>query len=60
MISFRQYICEVLRKVDGRWALVSKKDQDKVLQYYKGTGKPSQEWVDSVEKRVQYFKDQGK
>lgn len=60
MISFKQYIYEVLRKVDGRWALVSKKDQDKVLQYYKGTGKPSQEWVDSVEKRVQYFKDQGK
>jgi hypothetical protein len=56
MISFKQYISEVLKKVDGKWALVSKKDPSKILQYYDGEGKPSQEWVNKVERRIQYFK----
>ncbi len=59
MISFKQYISEVLKKVDGKWALVSKKDSSKVLQYYDGEGKPSQEWVNKVERRIQYFKHKG-
>jgi len=50
---------EVLKKVDGRWALVSRKDPSKVLQYYDGEGKPSDEWVNKVEKRVQMFKHMG-
>jgi len=57
--SFKTYISEVLKQVDGKWALVSKKDPNKVLQYYKGDGKPSQEWVDGVENRIQYFKHKG-
>ena len=64
--SFRSYmmISEVLKKVenpDGKmqWALVSKDDPKKVLQYYDGEGKPPQEWVDRVERRVQYFKHKG-
>jgi hypothetical protein len=59
MMSFKNYVTEVLKKFDGKWALVSKKDPAKVLQYYKGSGKPSQEWVDEVEKRIQYFKYKG-
>lgn len=47
---------EVLKKVNGRWALVSTKQPGKVLQYYRGDGRPSEEWVDSVEKRVEMFK----
>lgn len=50
---------EVLKKVDGKWALVSKKDNSKVLQYYDGEGKPSDEWINKVEKRVNYFKHKG-
>ena len=37
------------------WALVSKKDHDKVLQWY-GQKKPSKERIEKTEKRVQYFK----
>lgn len=48
-------IDEVLKQVDGKWALVSKKT-GKPLAYYKGEGKPSDEWVASQEKRIQYFK----
>lgn len=44
----------MLRKVHGRWALVSKSDPSKVLQYYRGPHdqKPSDEWVSKVERRV--------
>ncbi len=59
MIGFREFISEKLTKVDGKWALVSRKDPTKVLQYYDGDGKPSDEWVSKVEKRVQYFKHRG-
>jgi hypothetical protein len=48
---------ETLKKVNGRWALVSKSNPDKVLQYYHGDGdkKPSEEWVKKVERRVHSF-----
>jgi len=46
---------ETLTKVDGKWALVSKTNPDKVLQYYRGHGKPSKEWVSKVERRVHSF-----
>jgi hypothetical protein len=51
-------ILEVLKQVDGRWALVSKKTE-RPLAYYKGEGKPSDEWVADQEKRIQYFKHKG-
>ena len=40
------------------WALVSKKDHDKVLEWY-GAKKPSDETVGKTEQRVQYFKHKG-
>jgi hypothetical protein len=39
-------------KRDGKWALVSKHDTNKVLKYYDGDEKPSIEWVDDQLKRV--------
>lgn len=45
----------MLRQVDGKWALVSKKTQ-RPLAYYKGAGKPPDEWVAKQEARIQYFK----
>lgn len=51
-------IIETLQQVDGKWALVSKKT-GKVLVYYKGEGKPSDEWVADQERRIQYFKHRG-
>ena len=61
MLGFKQFtrLDEMLKMVDGKWALVSKKDPSKVLQYYKGEGKPSDEWVSGVERRVQFFKHRG-
>lgn len=49
-------ILETLQQVDGKWALVSKKT-GKPLAYYKGEGKPSDEWVADQERRIQYFKN---
>lgn len=40
------------------WALVSKKDPNKILQWF-GTQKPSDDKVQKVEKRVQWFKNKG-
>lgn len=62
MVSFTEYctptlITEVLKQVDGRWALVSK-TSGRVLAYYKGEGKPSEEWVAKQERRIQFFKHQ--
>ena len=45
----------MLKQVNGRWALVSKKTQ-RPLAYYKGEGKPSDEWVRKQENRIQFFK----
>jgi 5'-nucleotidase len=46
---------ETLKKVKGKWALVSRKNPKKVLQYYKGSGHPSKEWVSKVERRIHSF-----
>ena len=48
---------ETLKKVKGKWALVSRKDPKKVLQYYKGSGHPSKDWVSKVERRVHSFSE---
>jgi hypothetical protein len=45
----------MLKKVKGRWALVSKRTQ-RPLAYYNGEGKPSEEWVSKQERRIQFFK----
>lgn len=60
MITFSEYLAneplaEMLKRVDGKWAFVSRKT-GKVLAYYKGEGKPSDDWVAKQERRVQYFK----
>jgi hypothetical protein len=49
-------LIETLKQVDGRWALVSKKT-NRPLRYYKGEGKPSEEWIAQQEKEIQYFKN---
>lgn len=58
----KQYelINETLKRVNGKWALVSKTNPDKVLQYYQGPGdkKPSDEWVNNVERRIHSFEVQ--
>ena len=51
-----EIIDEVLKQVDGKWALVSKKT-GRPLAYYKGEGKPSDEWVANQERQIQYFKN---
>lgn len=51
-------IHETLKKVDGKWALVSK-STGRPLAYYKGEGKPPADWVARQEKRIQYFKHKG-
>ena len=50
-----EQIDEMLKKVKGKWALVSRHDPKKVLQYYHGSGHPSKEWVSKVERRVHSF-----
>jgi len=50
-----EFISETLKKVKGRWALVSKSNPKKVLQYYRGSGHPSKEWVKKVERRIKFF-----
>ena len=54
MKTFKQYITEVVKKIDGRWALVSKKS-GRVLKYW--DTKPSQAQIDKEERRIQYFKN---
>ena len=52
----RDFVNETLKRVNGRWALVSKSNPKKVLQYYHGGDqRPSAEWVNSVERRVHSF-----
>ena len=46
---------EVLRRHKGKWALMSRKNPKKVLQYYHGSGHPSKEWVSKVERRIHSF-----
>jgi hypothetical protein len=47
---------ETLKKVKGKWALVSK-TTGRPLQYYHGSGHPSKEWVSKVERRVHSFSE---
>lgn len=49
-----EFLNETLKKVKGKWALVSK-TTGKPLQYYHGDGHPSKEWVAKVERRVHSF-----
>jgi hypothetical protein len=49
----------MLKKIGGRWALVSKSDPDKVLKWF-GSSKPSEEEVSKEERRVNYFKHKAK
>lgn len=49
---------ETLKMVDGKWAIVSKKT-GRPLVYYKGEGKPSEEWFKDQERRIQYYKHKG-
>jgi len=51
-------ITETLKKVDGKWALVSK-TTGRPLQYYHGHGRPSDEWVKKVERRIHAFESIG-
>lgn len=46
---------EVLRQVNGKWALVSRKT-NRPLVYFDGEGKPSDDWIAKQERRIQYFK----
>jgi 5'(3')-deoxyribonucleotidase len=49
-------LSETLKRVKGKWALVSKSNPKKVLQYYRGGDeRPSKEWVNKVERRVHSF-----
>ena len=48
----------MLIQKDGKWAFVSRKTR-RPLAYYRGEGKPSDEWVRKQEQRVQYFKHLG-
>jgi hypothetical protein len=45
----------MLKQKNGKWVFVSRKTQ-RPLAYYRGKGKPSEEWVRKQERRVQYFK----
>ena len=53
---------EMLRKVHGKWALVSRRDPSRVLQYYHGLHdqKPSAAWASKVERRVHAAQAQGR
>jgi len=53
--SIEENLEETLKKVKGEWALVSRKNPKKVLQYYHGSGHPSKDWVNKVERRVHSF-----
>jgi hypothetical protein len=45
---------ENLKKVKGKWALVSK-TTGKPLRYYKGSRRPSKEWVSKMEQEIHSF-----
>jgi hypothetical protein len=52
-------LLEYLRKIHRRWAIVSKRG-GKPMVYFKGEGKPSPEWVERQERRINYFKHKKK
>ena len=45
----------MLKQIDGKWTLVSPKTQ-RPLAYYRGEGKPPEEWVLRQEQRTNYIK----
>ena len=45
----------MLKQVNGKWAVGSRKTQ-RPLAYYRGEGKPSDDWVAKQERRIQFFK----
>lgn len=60
METFSEFLLnEKLKEIGGRWALVSIKT-GKPLAYYDGEGKPSLDWVQSEERRINYFKHMNK
>ncbi len=48
-------LLEFLRKIHKRWAIVSKRG-GKPLVYFKGDGKPSEDWVERQERRIRKHK----
>jgi hypothetical protein len=62
MKSYKEFcestLTEHLKKVNGKWAIVSK-STGRPLRYYKGEGKPGDEWVNSQEKSIEFFKHGG-
>ena len=48
-------LLEYLRKIHKRWAIVSKRE-GRPLVYFKGDGRPSKEWVEKQERRINHFK----
>ena len=56
-MNLNDILNEKIKKVHGKWALVSKSDPDKVLQYYHGKDHPSKEWEKKVERRVHAFSE---
>jgi len=56
-VTIDKILDETLKKVNGHWALVSRKNPRKVLQYYQGSGHPSKAWVSKVERRVHSFSE---
>ncbi len=61
MSTFNKYgesltLIETVKKIDGRWAFVSRKS-GKVLTYYDGEGEPSDDWVRKQERSIQYFSE---
>jgi len=55
MSNVELYQENVLAKVGGRWALVSRRTHQP-LAYWRGHGKPPSWWVSKQEQRVQFFK----
>jgi len=54
-MNLDEILNEKIKKVHGKWALVSKSNPDKVLQYYHGKDHPSKEWEEKVERRIHAF-----
>jgi hypothetical protein len=55
MNGIELYQENVVRKVGGKWALVSR-SSGRPLAYWKGSGKPPEWWIKKQEARIQYFK----
>ena len=48
-------LLEYLRKIHKRWAIVSKRG-GRPLVYFKGDGRPSKEWIEKQERRINHLK----